>query len=409
MGMKSQREALASIKRRVKTVGGVDHEVWSVYLGTDRATHRKIQFDRASRNDLVSAVSSYYAGLRHGLTPDNSMTLSTRAFSDYQLARELLQEAGHGGVTMVEVARAFIAANADPVRSVPIGDALNAYLAQYSDVQIMHRRAVESRVGAFVQWIGRERPVRSVTVDDAKKYLSERYGDAAPKTWNNQMTYIKSFFSWCARGDNRFCKTNPMDEIQPKRIAHKDPEFVRADAVRTVFGLASSIPNEKRRNQCVWAFALSFFQGVRGEEIHRLVRSDVNLAEGWVRVSRPKGFQHGVAPRLVYLTDAAKAWMLAYPVDASGNPNALLLDALPLQDSALRTITGAAKTRGIPLDLPRNAGRHSFITMHVAMHGDPTKTEAIVGTSAQMRVSHYQGLATRREAEEYFNEVRPSA
>ena len=401
MGMKSEQQALKSFRRSTKTVGGTDYTVWSVYLGTDRETHRKVQFTRATESDLKQAVKEYYAALGKGLSPKRAQDFSTTGIADYQLARAILDEAGHRTVTLVEAARAFVGANQTFVKT-RIYDAYREYLSQYSDVQKVQRSAVEDRVGRAIDWLGRDTIVSDVTPDRAKAYLSSKYGSAAPKTWNNHYSYLRSFFTWCIR--NRYCAENPMEGLTTKAVKYREPEFVRADDIRHILDVATRMypDNVVRRNQIVWAIALSFFNGVRSEEILRIDRGDVNLDEGFVRVT-PKGFQHGTPPRIVYLTDTAKAWMSAFPVRTTGDKDARLLDEMFRVDSFSRLVKDFAERNLCePVNWPHNAGRHSFVTMHVALHGDPRKTEMLVGTSAQMRVKHYQGLATRREAEEYF-------
>jgi hypothetical protein len=52
---------------------------------------------------------------------------------------------------------------------------------------------------------------------------------------------------------------------------------------------------------------------------------------------------------------------------------------------------------------PKNALRHSFVTYHVALHRNPGKTALIVSHRDQdCLYRHYLGIATRREAEKYF-------
>ena len=56
---------------------------------------------------------------------------------------------------------------------------------------------------------------------------------------------------------------------------------------------------------------------------------------------------------------------------------------------------------------PKNALRHSFVTYHVALHRNPGKTALIVSHRDQVCLyRHYLGIATRTDAEKYF-EIRP--
>lgn len=407
MGMKRKEEALRSFQQASKTVDGVTFTSWRVYLGTDRLTHKKIRFERSTKEELKKAVEEFYAANANGLTPSVAKDFTAGGFADYQLARTILDDGGFSQTTLVEAARSFVESH-KLYTPTALFDAYNEYLAQYSSVQKVQREAVQNRVGLAIDWIGRDVPVSSVTTDKVKSYLSSRFGGSAPKTWNNNMSYLKSFFAWCLR--QKYCAQNPMDAFVPKAVERKEPEFVRAADLRLILDTATSMPKDRKRiNQIVWAIALSFFNGVRSDEELRILRGDVNLDEGYVRIGRPKGFQHGTPPRIVYLTDAALAWMRAYPVRTDGPKDARLLDELLRNDAASRAVKDYADTNHIPLNWPHNAGRHSFVTMHVALHGDPRKTEMLVGTSAQMRVNHYQGLATKREAEEYFNVLPTSA
>lgn len=400
MGMKRKDEALRSLRQITKTANGTTYTSWSCYLGTDKLTHRKIRFERATKDELKRAIDEFYAAQGNGLTPKVARDFTAGGFADYQLARQILDAAGFHEATLVEAARAFVDGH-KMFTPTKLLDAYTEYVSQYSAVQKVQRSAVENRVGLAIDWFGRDTLVSAVTTDKAKAYLSSRFGSCAPKTWNNNMSYLKSFFSWCLR--QKYCAENPMAAFSAKAVEYHEPEFVRADDLRQILDTAVAMDrNSRRRNQIIWSIALSFFNGVRSEELLRIQRGDVNLDEGYVRIT-PKGFQHGTPPRIVYLTDAAKAWMIAYPVRTDGPADAKLLDELFRVDAFSRLVKDfAERNLASPVNWPHNAGRHSFVTMHIAMHGDPRRTEMIVGTSAQMRVKHYQGLATRKEAEEYF-------
>ena len=64
-----------------------------------------------------------------------------------------------------------------------------------------------------------------------------------------------------------------------------------------------------------------------------------------------------------------------------------------------------AQTLKIP---PRRNGlRHAFCTYHFALHSNENLTAALAGNSPTMIHAHYKGLATKAEAEKWFN-VRPA-
>jgi hypothetical protein len=51
----------------------------------------------------------------------------------------------------------------------------------------------------------------------------------------------------------------------------------------------------------------------------------------------------------------------------------------------------------------RNGLRHAFCTFHYALYSNENLTAAQAGNSPAMIHGHYKGLATKAEAEKWFN------
>ena len=60
---------------------------------------------------------------------------------------------------------------------------------------------------------------------------------------------------------------------------------------------------------------------------------------------------------------------------------------------------------GIPAR--RNGLRHAFCTYHFAQHSNENLTAAQAGNSPAMIHAHYKGLATKADAEKWFNISTP--
>jgi len=405
MGMKTKAEAMSSIRKIVHVVKGKEYPSFCCYIGTDRFTHEKIQFEANTKPKLEQIIKDFFAKYDKGVNAMSARNLATRDLSDYLLARTILRDAGHADVTLVEAARAYCRTMGS-VNPCTLGEAFAKYLATFSESQTTQIACVRARVGAAVNALGPNRVVSTVTAQDICSYLDRNYGSGSAKTYNNHLSYVKTFFGWCAKKERSFCSENPIAETQKKPEEYSEPEFITAKDLRTVFDIAREVNYKDRENQFVWLIALNFFAGIRGDEICRLRRGDVRLDDGYVRVAMPKGVTRGIKPRIVYLTDAAKAWMRAYPVPLDGDASHKLLPEIASSNTVYQFVHRQAERTGRKVYLPKNAGRHSFITMHVALYADPKQTEAMVGTSSAMRVNHYQGLATKAQAVEYFS-VRP--
>ena len=180
---------------------------------------------------------------------------------------------------------------------------------------------------------------------------------------------------------------------------------MRPEEVEKMVRAAESIRSWTLFGEHIWWLALAFFAGVRAVELFRLTGKDVNLDEKWVRIARPKGYQHGIVPRVAPLTDNTVAWLRAYPLIRTVGPDENIFTFLRHADDSSAKFRRPLSKFGITI--PPNGARHTFITQHVAAFGDPHNTEIVAGTSSSMRVNHYMGLSTKPLGLAHFS-IMPS-
>ena len=77
----------------------------------------------------------------------------------------------------------------------------------------------------------------------------------------------------------------------------------------------------------------------------------------------------------------------------------------PSEVATRRLILETAENTGV--SLPDNAGRHTFISMHVAHYESMDKTALEANTSPEKIKSNYLDLVTKENAQRYW-EIRPS-
>jgi len=422
--IKSKKEVVQSIRKVVKRARGREFEMFFAYIGKDPVTAKRIELARSNRSELLGEIDRYYATMREGVSPsDVSRALSAREIAElnaartalggvasipdaaaaYAKARAILDEAGMKETSIVDAVRAF-ADGESGVRHTKLSDALDAYIARLNPAQTEYRRTIQSRVGRFVYDLGGDRPVSSVTPTEALDWLERTMATESPTTYNGYLGDIKSFFNWCAKPVRAFCKSNPIASAEKRHVAYKRPEYMTAEETRKWLDILLDAACDEKSKLLLWRTALWFFTGARTVEIQRLKWKDLDLAGRTVFYAEVKGSQHGVPPRYVQLNDAAMAWLNARP-PRRGRPDE---DIFPSRDdtrSVSNTLERVARRNG--LKIPKNAGRHTFITMHVAAYHDAALTESIVGTSSTMRGGHYQSPVKEEEAKRYFEEVRP--
>jgi len=393
MAILTKTECLKRIRKIRKVVDGLGYDTYEIYYGTD-GHGKKLRESRSDLGEAKQRITEFYKNQEANVV---ALTVLTAAqVYDAKEALSILFSAGMN-TTLVEAARQV--AN-DHFKSFSVnrrcmGDVYWVYLDGIPVNQELHAAAVKQRVGRFVATSDSERSASEVDSKEIASYLS-RFRDS-PKTFNNHLGYIKTFFQWCMKAERRYCLTNPCADITPMQQAYCEPQYVTAKHFEQ---LMRYLEHDRTLYDVVPYAVLSFLCGMRVEEIERLRsnRKDILLSEHSVRVSMPKGWTKGMAPRMFTLTSTAEKWLAAY----------LPKDGIPYANKVrcVRVLSSAAKKCGFVL--PRNAGRHSFITMHVAAFGNPVLTDTMTGTSSKMRSAHYQGLATKAEGEAYFN-VLPAA
>lgn len=385
--MKTRAEALASISSNTRLINGRMTEMFDCFIGTN-TLGQKVRFSSTSRTALVEKVNSFYK--RQRAMGDAACLLTPSQAIDAQAAFRALENAGLKR-SLSSVVDDFIARTAEvgATVSVSLGDAYAKYLNSFDPRQTAHIRSVRSRVGKFIDFFGGNRLLGDVGPDDVAQFMRPMKG-GSHKTYNNVLTYLSGFFSWCCKPAQRFAANNPARDMPKMKIAYEEPAYISVDDAERLFAEI-----ERRGDKSVMAFAaLSFFCGVRFAEIERVAKDGraFALEDETVRVAHPKGYLRGTKPRIIQAPANALAWLRA--ADAAE----ALRNRQPRE--CRKAVVAAAKAIGVKF--PKNCGRHSFITYHVAAYGDPAKTEALAGTSSSMRAHHYMGLATKTQGERYF-------
>jgi site-specific recombinase XerD len=315
-------------------------------------------------------------------------------------AYKLIGQAEMDDGTLIEAVRSFIEQSDIAVSIIALKDAYDMYLSGFDpDKQAEHYKTIKKVMSHFVAFIGEEVPVHKITETKVKEYFSLIDGAMADKTYNNKLTYIKTFFNWCV--ENKHAKENPVT-LSTKRIAYEDPVFVKVEDLQCVLHdlETNQSINSDDRMTLINFISLSYFCGLRSSEIYRLPIDAIHPedAKPFVRVSTTKGAARGVKGRIVDLEDNVVAWLKKYPFASKISESKMK----QIRDR-LRKYQTQNESDVFDAIMVRNVARHSYITYHTAKYRDYARTEAYVGTSASMRCRHYQGLATTAAGEAYFS------
>ena len=394
---------IKKIRRRSKTASGGFVDGYEAYFGVDPVTHSPKRIFRTTLEDLKREIRDFYMRMSSG--GEMAARLTVEQAIDAQNALRALSAAG-ADISLTDAVGAFLEGRgrecAQP--SETVASAFRKYLDSMCDKSPPYQKDIRLRVGGWVQTFGGERPLSAVSAPEVKRYLMDRFyrkGDIGSwVTYNGYLGNIKSFVAWCASVEQGMIPSSPLAGMKKLEIPYRQPAYMKAADVKKVFMQLWDGRNENPTDLA--HMVLSFFCGMRQSEIERARDGEsavkISLDERFIRIGLPKGATKGVRPRTFAIPEQALAWMRAFDfMDAVARPAPKLREKM------------TAFCRGLGIKFPKNAGRHTFITMFEATHHDANALSAIVGNTEDVRAKSYNGVELKREGEAYFKILPPEA
>ena len=397
--IKPKFAALAGIKRErqnIPTKDGGDrwYERWVADCGSSNGS--RIRIAKSTRGECVRAVNEWYASLKGFGDRDTAATLTPTELTQALYVFALLKER-QVRKSLKDIVEEYLWKHEMTCRSITTKEAYERYFAKFGEQQVAQKEFVRARVSKFAARFA-DRMVCDISAQDVKDYLDE-HPEWSASTWNGTMDYIKAFLNWCAKRSNGYCAENPIADMERKAVMRERPRCATPEDARRVFDAVLKM-DAKYRDLMLLRMTLAFFCGMRSGEIERQKFEDIMIGEGTIVVSEAKGEQSGGVGRAFKIPDTALAWLKAVDMDRA---RATVMS----RNSYIRWRKMVYD--GAEVDMPDNAGRHSFVSYHIALHGNPRMTEGIVGTGDTMRKRHYDARVTHKAAEEYFAILPPTA
>ena len=199
------------------------------------------------------------------------------------------------------------------------------------------------------------------------------------------------FLSWATRQD--YLPTNhrlfEADGMTRETVDASDTDFFRPAELRNLLDNAD--------DALLPVLAMAGLAGLRIEEIMRLNWTDVWRVEGHIEITARQAKTR--QRRLVEICPALAAWLEPFRKKTDAvYPAGLYVFGrrfVKLRDS-------------LKIPTRKNGLRHAFCTYHFALHANENLTAQQAGNSPAMIHAHYKGLATKAEAEKWF-QVTPNS
>lgn len=403
------------------------HELQArIYSKTKTYPYYRLAFKSAGRR-VQKSFSTYNAAKRAGkqilrdlATGRQAVGLSTKESTAMLAIREAIQtfreETGRT-VSPLEAVTGYLEAT-KRLGKCRLMEAIDGFLAT---VAVVKRRDLKEVVEEFIEgrrhkteskngkraemspvyaanvssWIRQfaatfpDHAVCDLTKDHLEVYMGAYTGLSA-KSRNDRRNAVKMLLRWAAGKDYIPATHRLFDApcMKVEQVVSEEIDFYRPDELSKMLKSADE--------QLRVVIALNGLAGLRVEEILRLRWEDVWRVPGHLEVSA--AIAKGRRRRLVEMCPALQEWLKPLR-KAEGPVWGLSADVYHERMVTLR------KSHTIPSR--KNGLRHSFVTYHYANHQDENATAAQAGNSPAMLHEHYKGLATKADAEKWFN-VRPA-
>lgn len=380
------------IRKRVHASGSV---AWQLDYGLVEGRRKMISFD--SREAAEKALQVARAAKKHlGML---GVMASPAEMGEFLMLRERLMTTGTTLLQAVE----FFLLHARRLREPML---LPAAVMRFRDAKedagcsVRYHRQLGVSLGSLARWLPL-RLVHEVKRDEVEAWL--RASGWSAKTRNNYLGDVRAFFSWAMR--EGLCTQHPVMEIAKARLG--DEEIGTLTVAQCELLLRGAL----KKPEMMGFVVLGLFGGLRPAEIQRLTWSAVDLDEGTVIVAGAQAKTR--RRRVVDLGENAVAWLRRAGVRA-GASSTICGSFWDARWRMFRRSLGWAvgsrekgmvekKVKPVHGEWPHNALRHTYASMHYAMHQDEAKLQAQMGhESAAMLHRHYRALKTRKEAERFW-------
>lgn len=350
---------------------------WMIHYRPEGAKGPQRRLFYAKKDDAETAQRDLRK--QYGVGGVQALVLTATQMREYHDAKALVAPAD-----LVDVAREWRARVARP-DSPTLPDALNAFLAeQRATNSERYATGLKAQLWPMVERIGIKVRFDRVTAAQIEEALRIPGVPVALETLAARRRQFGTFVTWGRRKQWR--DDDPLLQVRKIRVPRPTPEFFTVPQTKALLcGVAERAP---------WllpAVALRLFAGVRSYEVKAMAKGwpeDVQPAQEriLVRAEVAKGQKSRPRPRLIEgLPRPVWRWLalseLVWPTWG---------------DEMLRTAIGEAAPR------LRNGMRHTFGTYAAAYFESYEKTARLMGNSAEMVRTHYAGLATKAQAEEFF-------
>ena len=323
---------------------------------------------------------------KHG---SNSSNIRPSVADDATLAVEMLKPFG---LTLVEAAKRIVEIEKAKVASKEVVEALAAFLLTKAEKGDAQRRAYEQMKSAFEsEFSGRK--LSTVTPAELVAHVEKCTGTNS--TFNSRASVIKTFWRWCSKLHRNWCDVKTIEVLEKRQTRKQEIGVLTSSQCKKLLSTAENLYPE-----CVPAFAVALFTGLRKSELERLEPKNIT-ADG---ITLPIDSTKTGRRRFIEMPAPLAAWQKAYPVAETVLPsNWFRKEKAVRREAGWRVwcdLFDPPQGDSDDPDWPDNGLRHTHASVMLALGKPLEKLTFEFGHSGGAAVlkSHYFGAMSKAEA-----------
>jgi integrase len=296
------------------------------------------------------------------------------------------------GISLTEAARRIVEAEKAKAASKNVTVALAEFLLTKDGKSDAQSQTYTQMQTPFAAEFG-NRQLSSITPAELLAHVEKNTG--TDSSFNRRVEAIKTFWRWCSKLPRNWCDPKMIEVLEKRQIRRGHIEVLTAEQCATLMQVA-----EKHYPECVPAFAISLFTGIRNAELERLTPEDITSEGITVSAESAKTNRR----RFIETSPVLAAWLKAYPVADTVLPSNWIRKEKAVRRLAgwkvwCNLVTPADPPDNLP-EWPSNALRHTHASVVVALGKPLDNLTFEFGHSggAAILKSHYVGVMSKAEA-----------
>lgn len=352
---------------------------WQVDYGVVDGARKRVSFDDRAAAERELAVARDSRKKMGAL----GVMASPLEMAEFLAVKERLRASG---TSILEATEFFMRQGLKVTRPVLVPALVEDFI--WSRVELGRDGRTIQTYRHVLRSLARALPLRSahdVTAADVRAWLRGTRWCAG--TQNKALGHVRGLFKWAVA--QKHAASDPCADMERLTVTTAEVEALTVAECEALLKQALKVP------RFMPFVVLGLFRGMRRSELQRLRFEDLDFDEGTVIAAARKVKTR--QRRVVEITPQMKAWM------AAAGWTAEMMEAGPVAPANLKVLWPKFWRDAGLKRWPHNGLRHTFASMHYAMHGDQAALQAILGQrSAEVLHTNYRALKTRREAEKFF-------